>query len=274
MSFFWNAHNHFLEEIAKFRAARRLWASIVRERFGLEDPDCARMRFHVQTAGSTLTSEEPENNAVRVTVQALAAVLGGTQSLHTNGIDEALGLPGRISARTALRTQQILAFESGAGDVADPLGGAPAVEALTDAVEAEARKIIERIDAMGGALRAVEEGAPQAAIEEEAYRHQRAVESGERIVIGVNAFGSDAEAGKGPAPHRIDPSLERERVEALRARKAARSEKDIQALREGLRRDVAAGRNVVESLIACAEGKVTVGEMSEALARVFGEHVE
>jgi methylmalonyl-CoA mutase N-terminal domain/subunit len=274
MSFFWNAHNHFLEEIAKFRAARRLWASIVRERFGLEDPDCARMRFHVQTAGSTLTSEEPENNAVRVTVQALAAVLGGTQSLHTNGIDEALGLPGRISARTALRTQQILAFESGAGDVADPLGGAPAVEAITNAVEADARKIIERIDAMGGALRAVEEGAPQAAIEEEAYRHQRAVESGERIVIGVNAFGSDAEAGKGPAPHRIDPSLERERVEALRARKAARSEKDIQALREGLRRDVAAGRNVVESLIPCAEGKVTVGEMSEALARVFGEHVE
>jgi methylmalonyl-CoA mutase N-terminal domain/subunit len=273
MSFFWNAHNHFLEEIAKFRAARRLWARIVRERFGIRDPDCARMRFHAQTAGSTLTSGEPENNAVRVTVQALAAVLGGTQSLHTNGIDEALGLPGRVSARTALRTQQILAFESGAGDVADPLGGAAAVEALTDAVEAEAMKIVERIDAMGGALRAVEEGYPQAAIEEEAYRHQRAVESGDRIIVGVNFFGGDPE-GRAPVPHRVDPSLERQRIAALRARKAARSAREVQALREGLRRDIARGRNAVESLIPCAEGGVTVGEMAEALAGVFGEHVE
>jgi methylmalonyl-CoA mutase N-terminal domain/subunit len=274
ISFFWNAHNHFLEEVAKFRAARRLWARIVRERFRLDDPDCARMRFHAQTAGSTLTSGEPENNAVRVTVQALAAVLGGTQSLHTNGIDEALGLPGRTSARTALRTQQILAFESGAGDVADPLGGAPALEAMTDVIEAEAERIIERIDAMGGAVRAVEEGYPQAAIEEEAYRHQRAVESGDVIVVGVNFFGGETDAGRGPVPHRVGPAVEKQRVEALRARKAARPAAEVRALRERLLESLAAGRNVVESLVPCAEGGVTLGEMAADLARVFGEHVE
>jgi methylmalonyl-CoA mutase, N-terminal domain len=274
ISFFWNAHNHFLEEVAKFRAARRMWARIVRERFGIADPECGRMRFHVQTAGSTLTFQEPENNAVRVTVQALAAVFGGTQSLHTNGIDEALGLPSRISARTALRTQQVLAFESGVADVADPLGGAPAVEALTDAVEMEARKILERIEAMGGALRAIEEGYPQAAIEEEAYRHQREVEAGERVVVGVNFFRGN-EAGEGTtAPERLDPALEDERIARIRARKAARRPAQVESLRVQLERSVRGGQNIVESLLPCAEGGVTLGEMMETLTHVFGEHAE
>ncbi len=274
ISFFWNAHNHLLEEVAKFRAARRLWATLVRDRFGLEDPDCARMRFHVQTAGSTLTFQEPENNAVRVTIQALAAVLGGAQSLHTNGVDEALGLPSKTSARTALRTQQIIAFESGAADIADPLGGAAAVEALTDAIEAGASKLIERIDALGGALAAVEEGYPQAAIEEEAYRHQREVESGDRVVVGVNFFrGEDGSEGK-VAAQRVALALERERVEVLEAWKAARPRARISALRASLRTDARLDRNIVEGLVTCAEGGVTLGEMAEDLALVFGEHVE
>jgi methylmalonyl-CoA mutase N-terminal domain/subunit len=274
MTFFWNAHNHFLEEVAKFRAARRLWAGIVRERFGVTDPEAARLRFHAQTAGSTLTSQEPETNAVRVTVQALAAVLGGAQSLHTNGIDEALGLPSKVAARTALRTQQVLAHESGAGDVADPLGGAPAVEALTDEIEARVRELMARIEALGGALRAVEDGYPQAVIEEEAYRHQREVESGERVMVGVNRFRDPALETEAPRPQRLDPALERERVAALKARKRARDPAKVAALKADLARDIAADRNAVECLIPPAAGGLTIGEMAEALAAVFGEHRE
>jgi methylmalonyl-CoA mutase N-terminal domain/subunit len=272
ISFFWNSHNHLLEEVAKFRAARRLWASIVRDRFGLSDPECARMRFHAQTAGSTLTSQEPENNAVRVTVQALAAVLGGTQSLHTNGMDEALGLPGKISARTALRTQQILAHESGAGDVADPLGGAPAIEALTDEIEARARGLIDEIDAMGGMLQAIEDGHPQRAIEEEAYRHQREVDSGDRIIVGVNAF-RDLSAGETSASPQVLPrGLERERARVLRRRRGRRPAGRVRKLQEALAGEIRLGANAVEALARAADGGLTIGEMSRVLADAFGEH--
>jgi methylmalonyl-CoA mutase N-terminal domain/subunit len=274
ISFFWNAHNHLLEEVAKFRAARRLWAQIVRERFGLVDPACGRMRFHVQTAGSTLTSQEPENNAVRVTIQALAAVLGGTQSLHTNGIDEALGLPSQASARTALRTQQVLAFESGIADVADPLGGAPAIEALTTAVEDEVRKILERIDAMGGTLRAVEEGFPQRAIEEEAYRQQQEIESGERKIVGVNCFRDESNGSIGAAAEGVDVALEPKRIETLQNFKAARPKARIASLCARLRTDAEANKNILPALIACGEGGVTIGEMTTTLAEIYGEYHE
>lgn len=274
ISFFWNAHNHLLEEIAKFRAARRLWAQIVRERFGVLDPECGRMRFHVQTAGSTLSSQEPENNAVRVTIQALAAVLGGTQSLHTNSIDEALGLPSQTSARTALRTQQILAYESGVADVADPLGGAPAVESLTTAVEDAVKKILARIDAMGGTLRAVEEGLPQQAIEEEAYRQQQEIESGERIVVGVNCFREESDGSTQAAAQKVDITLEPKRIDSLRKRKAARPKAKIASLRARLRADAGENKNVLPALIDCCEGGVTIGEMTATLAQVYGEYHE
>jgi methylmalonyl-CoA mutase N-terminal domain/subunit len=274
ISFFWNAHNHLLEEVAKFRAARRLWAHIVRDHFGIGDPECARMRFHAQTGGSTLTFQEPQNNAARVTVQALAAVLGGAQSLHTNGMDEALGLPGKASARTALRTQQILAFESGVADVADPLGGAPAIEALTDAVEAEARKVLEQVSAMGGALRAVEEGYPQAAIEEEAYRHQKEVESRERIVVGVNAFRDEDTVEDSLAPQRIDVKAEEERIRALRGRKAARPAGQVGSALSLLRQTAREGKNIMDALLPCTGSGATIGEMMGTLVEVFGEHLE
>ncbi len=273
VSFFWNAHNHLLEEIGKFRAARRLWAKIVRERFRIDDPACARMRFHTQTAGSTLTSVEPENNVVRVTIQALAAVLGGTQSLHTNGMDEALGLPSETSARTALRTQQIIAYESGLADVADPFGGAPAVEAITDALEEEAERIIREIDHLGGAVRAVEEGYQQALIEEEAYRHLRAVDSGERVVVGVNRFRSEGAASEVPI-ERVDPRLEHQRIERLTHFKEKRNAGESKAALTALVGAARAGENVLPPLIACAHAGGTIGEMSGALADVFGEHRE
>ena len=191
LSFFFNAHNNFLEEVAKFRAARRLWAKIMRERFGARDPKSWRLRFHTQTGGSTLTAQQPENNIVRVTMQALAAVLGGTQSLHTNGMDEALALPTEKAVEIALRTQQIIAHESGVADTVDPLGGSYYVEALTDEIEERAQNYIERIDEIGGALAAVEEGFIQREIQEAAYQTQRAIERDEQIVVGVNRYQSD-----------------------------------------------------------------------------------
>jgi methylmalonyl-CoA mutase N-terminal domain/subunit len=272
ISFFFSAHNHLFEEVAKFRAARRLWARTVRERFALEDPECARLRFHTQTAGSTLTLQEPENNAVRVTVQALAAVLGGTQSLHTNGVDEAIGLPSRLSARTALRTQQILAHESGAGDVADPLGGSPLIEDLTCRLEAEALKLIEEIERLGGAVAAAEAGFQQRLIEEEAYRFQRQVESGERPVVGVNCFGEEADTAGSIRGERLDPRLESERMAALAAFKARRDAARMAALRLELEAAARRGANLIEPLILAAEGGVTLGEMMATLAGLFGEY--
>ncbi len=272
ISFFWNAHNHLFEEVAKFRAARRIWARVVRDRFKVQDPECSKMRFHAQTGGSTLTYDEPENNAVRVTVQALAAVLGGVQSLHTNGIDEAIGLPSETAARVALRTQQILAHESGIADVADPLGGSALVESLTDELEQRALEVMGRIEAMGGALAAVLEGYQESAIEEEAYRHQRAVETRERVVVGVNYF--RAETGARLVAQKVPPELERERIETVRKRKRARSSAQVAALRSDLRADVTAGKNAVECLVRSAGGDLTIGEMASTLAEVFGEHVE
>ena len=207
-------------------------------------------------------------------MQALAAVLGGAQSLHTNGADEALGLPSQTSARTALRTQQILAFESGVADVADPLGGAVAIEALTSSVELEARKILERVEAMGGAIRAVEEGYPQAAIEDEAYRHQREVESRERIVVGVNTFRDESAEKASLAPQRVDVRGEEERIGALRRRKGSRPGGTIASLVALLKQGAKEGKNLMEALVPCAEGGVTIGEMMGALVEVFGEHLE
>ncbi len=271
ISFFWNAHNHLFEEVAKFRAARRLWARIVQDRFGISDPECAKMRFHAQTGGSTLTYDEPENNAVRVTVQALAAVLGGAQSLHTNGIDEAIGLPSLTAARVALRTQQILAHESGAADTADPLGGAPYIESLTDELERRAEELMISIDGMGGALAAVLDGYQEAAIEEEAYRHQVAVEAGERVVVGVNYFRSSDPAEL--VAQKVSADLERERIATLSAQKRARPAARVSALRSELRREIVRGANAVEQLARAAEGGLTIGEMATTLAEVFGEHV-
>ncbi|MCZ6794271.1 MAG: methylmalonyl-CoA mutase family protein [Planctomycetota bacterium] len=273
ISFFWAAHNHLFEEVAKFRASRRLWARIVRERFGVRDPAAARLRFHTQTAGSTLTFQEPENNAARVTLQALAAVLGGTQSLHTNAIDEALGLPTRRSARTALRTQQVIAHESGVADVADPLGGCPLVEELTDSLETAARGVIEEIDAHGGAVAAIEKGIPQTLIEEEAYQNQRRIESGEQVVVGVNRFREEAAGEESPlAVHKIDPELEATRRREIAAYKKGRDESRVAALRRELERTARGPDNTLVPLVACAEGGVTLGEMVETLAGVFGEH--
>ena len=224
LSFFFACHSDFLEEVAKFRCARRLWARLMKERFGVTNPKAQQCRFHVQTGGVTLTAQQPDNNVVRVALQALAAVLGGCQSLHTNGRDEALALPTEASARLALRTQQVVAHESGVADTVDPLGGSYAVEAATDALEREALRLIDRIEARGGALAAIERGDVQREIQESAYRYQRQVESGERVIVGVNRFQEEGEEPPGDIL-RIDPELERaqvERVRALRARRPRR----------------------------------------------------
>jgi len=229
LSFFFNAHNHFLEEIAKFRAARRLWARIMKERFGATHPKSMMLKFHTQTGGSTLTAQQPENNIVRVTLQALAAVFGGTQSLHTNSMDEALALPTEPAVQVALRTQQIIAHESGVADTVDPLAGSYVIEHLTDTIEREARAYIERIDAMGGALAAIEAGYIQGEISDAAYAYQRAVESGEQVVVGVNRFASGDDESAGREILRVDPAVEaaqREKLARLRA------ERDNQKVRE------------------------------------------
>ncbi|MBI4390806.1 MAG: methylmalonyl-CoA mutase, partial [candidate division NC10 bacterium] len=272
LSFFFNAHNTFLEEIAKFRAARRLWARIMRERFGARDPRSWMLRFHTQTSGVTLTAQQPENNAVRVALQALAAVLGGTQSLHTNARDEALGLPTEAAALLALRTQQILAHESGVADVVDPLGGAYVVEALTDALEAEAAASLEKIDAMGGMVRAIEVGYVQKEIQEAAYRHQRAVEAGEQVVVGLNAYA--AEAPVRIPVFRVDPAVEEEarrRLAALRARRdGAAAGRALDHLEQAAR----GGENLVPRILECVKSHATVGEICERLRAVFGEYEE
>jgi methylmalonyl-CoA mutase N-terminal domain/subunit len=272
LSFFFNAHNNLLEEVAKFRAARRIWARLMRERFHARDPRSQMLRFHTQTAGSTLTAQQPEVNVVRTTIQALAAVLGGTQSLHTNSMDEALALPTESSARLALRTQQVVAYESGVADTADPLAGSYAVEQLTSEVEALALDYIQKIDAMGGMLHAIEVGYVQREIQEAAYRYQRAVETEDAVVVGVNRFRSEAEA---PVPTmRIDPSVERAQVERLRALRARReAERTEVAL--ALLEDAARGTdNLLPRILECVESLATVGEISHRLRRVWGEYRE
>lgn len=270
IAFFFNSHNQFLEEVAKFRAARRLWARIMRERFHARDPRSQMLRFHAQTAGSSLTAQQPEVNVVRTTLQALAAVLGGAQSLHTNSMDEALGLPTESAARVALRTQQVIGYESGVPDTADPLGGSYAIESLTNQIEQLASDYIQKIDDIGGMLRAIEKGYPQREIEQAAYEYQRRVESGEQTVVGVNRFVSE-ESATVPLL-RIDPELERQQVERL---KSVRASRDHRAATEALEKVEEAARtdeNVMPHIIRAVEEHVTLGEISDALRAVFGEY--
>jgi methylmalonyl-CoA mutase, N-terminal domain len=272
LSFFFNAHNNLLEEIAKFRAARRLWARFMRDRFKARDPRSLMLRFHTQTAGSSLTAQQPEVNVVRTTIQALAAVLGGTQSLHTNSMDEALALPTEAAARVALRTQQVIAHESGVADIADPLGGSYAIEQLTDEIEKRASEYLKKIDAMGGMLRAIETGYVQREIQESAYRYQRAVEAQEEIVVGVNRFQIETEQAI-PTLH-IDPALEQAQVERLRA---LREKRDSQATESALSKlEQAAGtdENLLPRILEGVEAYATVGEISNRLRRVWGEYQE
>jgi methylmalonyl-CoA mutase N-terminal domain/subunit len=272
LSFFFNAHNNFLEEVAKFRAARRLWAELVRERFAPKDPRSLWLRFHTQTAGSTLTAQQPQNNVVRVAIQALAAVCGGTQSLHTNSLDEALGLPTEEAARLALRTQQVIANESGVADVADPLGGSYVVEAWTEEIVRRSRDYIRRIDEMGGALAGLERGFQQKEIADAAYIYQMAVEEKREIVVGVNAYAADE--GLPTEVLRIDPQAEREQVERLRAvrerRDPERAEATVRALATAARED----RNLMPAILDAVRAEVTLGEISDALREVYGEYRE
>jgi methylmalonyl-CoA mutase N-terminal domain/subunit len=272
LSFFFNAHNDFLEEVAKFRAARRLWAHIMRDRFGATNARAQQLRFHTQTAGSTLAAQQPDNNIVRVALQALAAVMGGTQSLHCNGRDEALALPTEESARIALRTQQIIAAESGVANTVDPFGGSWTIERLTDQIEEEARETLRRIEAVGGTLAAIEQGVIQREIQESAYRAQLRVDAKESIVVGVNEYVTDGTAGIEVL--RIDPSIEQRQVDRVAQVRAAR---DQSAWRSALDAVVAAARssdNLVPPIICAIESHATLGEIADALRGVFGEHEE
>jgi len=273
LSFFFNVHNDFFEEIAKFRAARRLWARIVRDRFGARNPESMRLRFHSQTAGSTLTARQPDNNVVRVTLQALAAVLGGTQSLHTNGRDEALALPTEASARLALRTQQVIAFESGVSRTVDPLGGSYVIESLTDAIEAAAERYIAEIDGLGGMVAAIERGYPQTEIQDAAYAAQRRVESGDDRVVGVNCL-----AGEDEAPPedllRVDPAVESAQRDRVSAFRSARPERETRAALDAVRRAAEGTGNLVPPILDAVTRGATLGEVSRSLETVFGRHRE
>jgi len=272
ISFFFNAHNNLLEEIAKFRAARRLWARIMRDRFKARDAGSQMLRFHTQTAGSSLTAQQPEVNIVRTTIQALAAVLGGTQSLHTNAMDEALALPTEEAARLALRTQQVIAYESGVADTADPLAGSFAIEQLTHEIEDRASNYLERIEAMGGMLRAIETGYVQKEIQESAYRYQRAIEKEESIVVGVNRFQSDQ--GSAIPTLRVNPAIELQQVERLRA---VRQRRDSSAVENALGKLEEAARgteNLLPLILDSVEAYATVGEISNRLRNVWGEYKE
>ncbi len=307
LSFFFNAHNNFLEEIAKFRAARRLWARLMRDRFGATNPRAQQLRFHAQTAGSTLTVQQPDNNIVRVALQALAAVLGGAQSLHCNARDEALALPTEESARIALRTQQIIAAETGVPNTVDPVAGSYTIEVLTDEIERGAEALLDRIERGGGTLAAIETGWIQREIQESAYRAQMAVESGETIVVGVNRFGdserrpageetesnptpadartategspasrnrapSDEESNGTAVVFRIDPEIESRQISRVRAVRASRSADTCQRALAAISRAASEGNNLVPPIIAAVESRATVGEISDAMRAVFGEY--
>jgi methylmalonyl-CoA mutase N-terminal domain/subunit len=295
ISFFFNAHNDFLEEIAKFRAARRLWARIMRDRFHAANPRAQQLRFHTQTAGSTLTAQQPDNNIVRVALQALAAVLGGTQSLHCNGRDEALALPTEESARIALRTQQIIASETGVANTVDPVAGSYAIEALTNDIERGAEDMLARIERAGGTLAAIETGLIQREIQEAAYRAQQAIDSGQAVVVGVNRFTEKGTgiisdhrkahengqkdglgaAGNDPRPlFSVDPEIERRQVERVRAVRASRSVDAWRSVLGGVSDAARGGSNLVPPIIAAVESRATVGEISDTLRDVFGEYKE
>jgi methylmalonyl-CoA mutase N-terminal domain/subunit len=270
LSFFFNAHSDFFEEIAKYRAARRLYAHLMRERFGAKNPKSMMLRFHAQTAGSSLTAQQPGVNVVRVALEALAAVLGGAQSLHTNGADEALGLPTEESARLALRTQQIIAYETGVTKEPDPLGGSYYVEKLTADIERGAREYIERIDAMGGTLAAIEKGFIQSEIQNAAYLYQQSVERGETVVVGVNRFQQDEHSS--PPVFRLDPESERQQVDRLRELRASRSAASVEQKLCDLERAARGLENLMPRIIAACEANVTLGEISDCLKKVFGEY--
>jgi methylmalonyl-CoA mutase, N-terminal domain len=270
LSFFFNAHNQFLEEIAKFRAARTLWAQIMRERFGAQNPKSWLLRFHTQTGGSTLTAQQPENNIVRVALQALAAVLGGTQSLHTNAMDEALALPTEKAVQVALRTQQIIAHETGAADTIDPLGGSYVVEHLTREIVERAEEYIRRIDELGGALKAIEAGYINGEIEAAAYAYQRGVETGEEVVVGVNRFALE----ENPEPEllKVDPAIEARQCQRLEQLRAERDNERVSALRARLETAARGSDNLMPLLIECVENDVTLGEIAHTLRAVFSEY--
>ena len=275
ISFFFNAHNDFLAQVAKYRAARRLWARIAKERFGARDPRSMMLRFHAQTGGSALTAQQPGNNVVRVALQALAAVLGGCQSLHTNALDEALALPTEDSALIALRTQQIIAHETGVTATADPLGGSYAIEKLTNEIEEGARAYLAKIDAMGGTLRAIETGYVQQEIQRSAYEFQQAVDRGEQVVVGVNRFQSEADKAERAIPTlRIDPEIERAQVARLQALRARRDSSRVQAALGEVERRARGSENLMPAILAAVESFATVGEISDALRRAFGEYRE
>jgi len=272
LSFFFNSHSNFLEEIAKFRAARRLYAKIMRERFGAKNPRSMMLRFHVQTAGSSLTAQQPDVNVVRVSMQALAAVLGGAQSLHTNAKDEALGLPTEEAARLALRTQQIIAHETGVTNTADPFGGSHHIEKLTDEIERGAEEYIGRIDAMGGTLAAIERGFIQGEIQNAAYAYQQAVERGEAVVVGVNKFQQNEK--EPPTMFRLDPALEAQQIARLRELRASRDARTVETRLCALEAAARSSDNLMPHILACSEAYGTVGEISDRLRAVFGEYTE
>jgi len=272
LSFFFNAHSNFLEEVAKYRVARRMWARIMRERFKAKNPRSWMLRFHTQTAGSTLTAQQPENNIVRTALQALSAVLGGTQSLHTNSYDEAMALPTEQAARIALRTQQIIAYESGTPQTIDPLAGSYFVETLTNEIEKRANEYLDRIEALGGMIKALERGYVQQEIQNAAYEYQQKVDRGEAAVVGVNRFSIDEEK---PIPIlRIDETLERKQVECLRALRARRDAGPWQAALRSVEDAARSGANLMPHILAAVEAYATVGEISDTMRRVFGEYKE
>jgi methylmalonyl-CoA mutase N-terminal domain/subunit len=272
LSFFFNAHSDFLEEIAKFRAARRLWARIMRFRFGVTNPRAQQLRFHAQTAGSTLTARQPDNNIVRVALQALAAILGGTQSLHCNGKDEALALPTEDSATIALRTQQVILYESGVASTVDPVGGSYAIEAMTSEIERGAQVLIDRIDAAGGTLQAIENGSIQRQIQDAAYQAQQAIDDGTAVVVGVNRYTDEHQDGSSVSVFRVDPDIERQQIERVRAVRAGRSEHEWRTAVDAVDQAARGGENLVPVIITAVERHATLGEIADTLRGVFGEY--
>ncbi len=272
LSFFFASHNNLLEEVAKFRAARRLWASIMRDRFEARDPRSLMLRFHTQTGGATLTAQQPDNNVVRVALEALSAVLGGTQSLHTNALDEALALPSERAVQIALRTQQVIAYESGVADTIDPLAGSYYVESLTDKIEEESREYVRRIDEMGGATAAIEQGFQQREIQANAYRLQREMEDGKRVVVGVNAFRSEGDDS--PALLRVDPQVGARQCCRLDELRRTRDAAKARAALDGLAKAAVGSENTMPFFIECAESGVTLGEMCDVLRGIWGEQKE
>jgi methylmalonyl-CoA mutase N-terminal domain/subunit len=270
LSFFWNAHNNFFEEVAKFRAARRMWARIMTERFGAKNEKSKLLRFHTQTGGSTLTAQQPENNIMRVTLQALAAVMGGTQSLHTNGFDEALGLPTAKAATLALRTQQVIANESGVVDTTDPLGGSWFVESLTDEVEEAARAYIDKIDGMGGAVAAIEAGFMQDEIEQAAYAYTKAIDAGDKIIVGVNKF--QTEQLEPPEVFPIDPAMQQAQVDRVKNTRATRNQPEVDAALADVEAAARGTQNLLVPMKVALKARATLGEVSDTLRGVFGVH--